>query len=46
MYINNVIIFLKDFIIYIKYFYAVFSLFIKIEIFIKTNKTFLNYFTI
>ena len=45
MYINNVIIFLKDFIIYIKHFYVVFLLFIKIEIFIKINKAFLNYFT-
>ena len=44
MYINNIIIFLKDFIIYIKYFYTVFLLFIKIRIFIKANKAFLNYF--
>ena len=46
MYINNVIIFLKDFIIYIKYFHVVFLLFIKIKISIKINKVFLNYLTV
>ena len=46
MYIDNVIIFLKDFIMYIKYFYTVFSLFVKIGISIKVNKVFLNYFTV
>ena len=46
MYIDDVIIFSKDFIIYIKYFYIVFLLFVKIEISIKINKVFLNYFTV